>query len=77
MPASARRKAKPDIFTVLLVIALLAIITGIVFLWLYNVDYDWDYKGAGMAMGRVGKTATVAAGYAALSPRTQLRGFSL
>ena len=45
VPASARRKAKPDIYTVLLVIALLAVILGIVFLWLYNADYGWNFKG--------------------------------
>jgi hypothetical protein len=49
VPASARRKAKPDIYTVLLVIALLAVILGIVFLWLYNADYGWNFKGVGMA----------------------------
>ncbi|MEN6457993.1 MAG: hypothetical protein ABFC63_03620 [Thermoguttaceae bacterium] len=43
-----RRKAKPDIYTVLLVIALCAVIVGIVFLCLYNADYEWKFQGAGM-----------------------------
>jgi hypothetical protein len=38
--SSRRNKTKPDLYTVLLVIALVAVVLGIVFLWLYNVDYE-------------------------------------
>jgi hypothetical protein len=43
--AGPSRRARPDLYTVLLVIALLAVLTGIVFLWLYNRDYDWKFQG--------------------------------
>jgi hypothetical protein len=45
VPAGTRRKTKPDIYTVLLVIALLALIVGIVFLCLYNANYEWKMAG--------------------------------
>jgi hypothetical protein len=39
------RKPRADIFTVLLVVALLAIIVGIVALYAYMRDYDMKFKG--------------------------------
>jgi hypothetical protein len=47
--ASSRRKTKADVYTVLLVIALVAVLLAIVFLWLYNIDYEWKLKNAGMS----------------------------
>ncbi len=59
VPASTRRKTKPDIYTVLLVIALLAVILGIIFLWLYNADYEWKLKGgAGVGMVSAARSAS-------------------
>lgn len=42
----ARRKPRADIYTVMLVLSLLAILVGILFLYLYNADYEWKYSGA-------------------------------
>jgi uncharacterized integral membrane protein len=39
------RKPQADVYTVLLVIALLAIIVSCVFLCLYMADYNWIFKG--------------------------------
>jgi hypothetical protein len=39
------RKPRADVFTMLLVIALLAIFLGIWALWAYMQDYDMKYKG--------------------------------
>jgi hypothetical protein len=58
-PAGVRRKARPDLYTVLLVIALLAVILGIVFLWLYNIDFDWKLKG-GPAVAMSGERPPIA-----------------
>jgi hypothetical protein len=44
-PGGPYQKPRADVFTVLLVLALIAILLGIVFLWLENELYDWDFKG--------------------------------
>jgi cytochrome c-type biogenesis protein CcmH/NrfG len=44
-PVAVHRKAKPDIYTVFLVIALVAVITGIVFLYLELQRYDFKHQG--------------------------------
>lgn len=49
-PAGSHRKPKPDLFTILLAIALLAVLTAIVFLWLEVKAYDYKSTGAPMAM---------------------------
>ncbi|MGO8688617.1 MAG: hypothetical protein ACLQLG_03205 [Thermoguttaceae bacterium] len=43
-PAVYRRPG-PDVYTVLLVIALLAIIVSCIFLYLYMADYEFKFKG--------------------------------
>ena len=43
--ATQYRKPRADIYTVLLVIALLALIAGILCLWGENAEYEWKYKG--------------------------------
>jgi hypothetical protein len=47
--AGPSRKPKADFYTVLLVIALLAVIIAIVFLWLEMSAYEYKSKGAPMA----------------------------
>jgi hypothetical protein len=44
------RKAKPDLFTVLLALALVAVLTAILFLWLEVKAYDYKSTGAPTAM---------------------------
>ncbi|MCE5303787.1 MAG: hypothetical protein LLF97_11870 [Planctomycetaceae bacterium] len=45
-PAAPRRApAKPDLYTVLLVIALVAVLIGIVFLYLEMASYDFEFQG--------------------------------
>jgi hypothetical protein len=42
----AYRKPRPDVFTMLLVIALLAILLGITVLWVHmSTVFDWKLKG--------------------------------
>jgi len=43
--AGSYRKPKADLFTVFLVLALIAVLLGILFLCLYMSDYDWKLKG--------------------------------
>jgi hypothetical protein len=47
-PTGQSRKPKADVYTILLVLALLAILTAIAFLWMELAYYD--YKTKGMAM---------------------------
>ena len=44
-PAGPHRKPRPDLYTVLLVIALLAILIGILFLYLEMRRYEFKFKG--------------------------------
>jgi hypothetical protein len=44
--AGSHRKPKADLYTVFLVVALLAVLLGILFLCLYMNDYNWQLKGA-------------------------------
>lgn len=44
--ATAYRKPRADLYTVLLVIALLALLVGILFLYAENSYYEWKTKGA-------------------------------
>jgi hypothetical protein len=39
------RKPRVNVYTVLLVISLLAILVAILFLWLHLDDYQWKHKG--------------------------------
>jgi hypothetical protein len=39
------RKPRADLYTLMLVIALVAILIGILFLCLYNNVYNWEMKG--------------------------------
>ena len=39
------RKPQVNVYTVMLVISLLAILVGILFLWLHLDDYQWKTKG--------------------------------
>ena len=43
--ATVYRKPRTNVYTVLLVISLLAIIVGCVFLYLFMADYDFKIKG--------------------------------
>jgi hypothetical protein len=45
MPAGPRRKPQADLYTVLLVIALLAVLIGILFLYLEMDLYKFELKG--------------------------------
>ena len=42
--ASSRRKAPADFYTVLLAIALVALLVAVLFLWLYVKAYNYDTK---------------------------------
>ncbi len=42
----ARRKPRADIYTVMLVLSLIAVLLGILFLYLYNAEYEWKHSGA-------------------------------
>lgn len=44
-PTVSHRKPKADIYTILLVIALLAVLLGILFLYWFNKDYEFKYDG--------------------------------
>lgn len=52
------RKPRADVYTVMLVLALLALIVGILCLWGENAEYEWKYKGgpAVSALTDVGST---------------------
>ena len=41
------RKPQVNVYTVMLVISLLAILVGVLFLWLHLDDYQWKTKGGG------------------------------
>ncbi len=45
------RKPRADVYTVLLVLALLALIAGILCLWGENAEYEWKYKGGPTVSG--------------------------
>ena len=44
-PGGPYRKPQADVFTVLLMLALIAILLGILFLYFENAMYEWDYQG--------------------------------
>ena len=44
-PAGPHRKPRPDLYTVLLALALVAVLVAIVFLWLEMSAYDYKSKG--------------------------------
>ena len=44
-PAGPHRKARPDFYTVLLVLALVAVLVAILFLWLEMKAYDYKSTG--------------------------------
>jgi len=44
-PGGPYRKPRADLYTVLLALALIAILLGIICLYFENKMYDWDYKG--------------------------------
>ena len=44
-PGRPYRKPEADVFTVLLVLALIAILLGILCLYFENAMYEWDYQG--------------------------------
>ena len=46
--AGSRRKVPPDFYTVLLVIALVAVLIAILFLWLYVREFDYKTKAPPM-----------------------------
>ena len=53
-PVGPHRKPKADMYTVLLVIALIAVIVAIIFLWAEMSFYDYKSKGGPpVAMARV------------------------
>jgi hypothetical protein len=68
------RKARPDLYTVFLVIALVAVLIGILFLYLEMQFYEFKIKGAPMVMGgRPATTETVDQGRLAIEyPRLTL-----
>jgi hypothetical protein len=44
-PGGSYRKARPDLYTVLLALSLLAILVGILFLYLQMQTYNFEMKG--------------------------------
>jgi hypothetical protein len=46
LPAVSHRKPRPDLYTVLLAIALAAVLVGIVFLYLEMNSYEFKLQGA-------------------------------
>ena len=44
-PAGPYRKPQPDLYTVLLVLSLIAILIGILFLYLEQETYEFKFKG--------------------------------
>lgn len=51
-PTVSHRKPKADVYTILLVVALLAVLLGILFLYLFNRDYEFKYDGAPNVMSQ-------------------------
>ena len=52
------RKPQVNVYTVMLVISLLAILVGVLFLWLYLDEYQWKTKGGpGAALPRAASGA--------------------
>ena len=47
-PGGPYRKPEADIYTVLLALALVALLLGILVLYLENVLYEWELKGGPM-----------------------------
>jgi len=45
-PAGPYRKPRPDLYTVLLALSLIAILIGILFLYLEQETYEFKFKGA-------------------------------
>ncbi|MHC4178138.1 MAG: hypothetical protein ACYSWU_11565 [Planctomycetota bacterium] len=45
-PGGPYRKPRADVYTVLLILALIAVLLCILVLYLENEMYDWDYDGA-------------------------------
>jgi len=45
-PTVSHRKPKADIYTILLVVSLLAVLLGILFLYLFNRNYEFKLDGA-------------------------------
>ncbi len=76
-PAGLHRKPRPDLYTVLLVIALVAVLLGILFLYLEMQRYEFKINGApmvGMAMQwvvgdfcRFSETISTGCGFAGIS----------
>ncbi len=60
-PAESYRKARPDLYTVLLVIALLAIIVAVIFLYLHMQVYNFELKG-GPPVGMIGAVLGLSVG---------------
>jgi hypothetical protein len=50
LPVAAHRKPRPDLYTALLVLALLAVLIGILFLYLEMSVYEFNLKGGPMGM---------------------------
>jgi hypothetical protein len=60
-PGGAYRKPRPDIYTMFLVIALLAILVSILFLYLHMQAYNFELKGGppvAMILDRASRTDT-------------------
>ena len=70
-PTVSHRKPKADMYTVLLVISLIAVLLGILFLYLHMGRYDFKFKG-GSAMVMVHDQGPEARGQ-----RSEVRGQEL
>ena len=67
-PAGPYRKPQPDLYTVLLVLSLIAILIGILFLYLEQETYEFKFKGAPpVAMARDQGTGVRGQGYEQLA----------
>lgn len=75
--AGLHRKPRADLYTVLLVISLIAVLLGILFLYLYNARYDFKRKSSAAAAmvrdrgpgARGQRFERPAIGYRAIGPR--------
>jgi hypothetical protein len=68
-PGGPYRKPRADLYTVLLALALIAILLGIVCLYFENKMYDWDYKGGPTASANHVTTLALSPALWPLNPR--------
>jgi hypothetical protein len=53
------RKPRPDLYTLMLAIALVSLLVAILFLYFYNVDFKWEMK-SNVPTGMIAATGKIA-----------------